>query len=178
MLFRPVQPQKFLGFIPFQGLLHADREKITRDYAKILADDLFSPEMLFDGIIRGPGADKLFALAAREIEAAIDSQTGIVGPVVVFAVGTKKYRALKDQVVELVLERLPEALMEAQDYAASAIDLENTIVEKMNELTNDEYESILRPIFKDDEPLMISVGAILGGVVGEFQVQLIELLSR
>jgi len=178
MLFRPVHPTKYLGFIPFQGLLHAQRDKITRDYAKILADDLFSPEILFDGVIKGPGSDKLFALAAKEVDAAIDAQTGIAGPIVVLAVGTQRYRALKDRVVKMVLERLPSTLLEAQDYATSVIDLENTIVEKMNQLTNEEYESILRPVFKDDEPLMIAVGAILGGVVGEIQVQIIEHLGR
>ena len=178
MLFRPVHQRKFLGFIPFRGLLHAQRAKITRDYAKILADDLFTPEILFDGIIKGPGADKLFALAAKEIDAAIDAQTGIATPVVVLAVGTKRYRAVKDRVVALVLERLPTTLLEAQDYATGVIDLENTIVEKMNGLTNDEYESILRPVFKDDEPLMIAVGAILGGLVGELQVQMIELFAH
>jgi uncharacterized membrane protein YheB (UPF0754 family) len=178
MLFRPVQPRKFLGFIPFQGLLHAQRGKITRDYAKILADDLFSPEILFDGIISGPGADKLFALVAKETDAAIDAQAGLAGSVVVLAVGTKRYRALKDRVVTLVLERLPSTLLEAQDYATGVIDLENTIVEKMNQLTNEEYESILRPVFKDDEPLMIAVGAILGGLVGELQVQVIEMFAR
>jgi uncharacterized membrane protein YheB (UPF0754 family) len=178
MLFRPVQPKKFLGFIPYQGMLHAQREKITRDYAKILADDLFSPEILFDGMLKGPGSDKLFALAAKEIEAAIDAQTGIAGPLVVLAVGTKRYRALKDRVVELVLERLPSTLLEAQDYATSVIDLENTIVEKMDQLSNEEYESILRPIFKDDEPLMITVGGVLGGAVGELQVLIIEAFGH
>lgn len=178
MLFRPVHQRKFLGFIPFQGLLHAQRGKITRDYAKILADDLFTPEILFDGIIKGPGADKLFALVAKEIDAAIDAQTGIATPVVALAVGTKRYRGLKDKVVALVLERLPTTLLDAQDYATEAIELENTIVEKMNALTNEEYESILRPVFKDDEPLMIAVGAILGGLVGELQVQMIELFAH
>jgi uncharacterized membrane protein YheB (UPF0754 family) len=178
MLFRPVHQRKFLGFIPFQGLLHAQRAKITRDYAKILADDLFTPEILFDGIIKGPGADKLFALVAKEIDAAIDAQTGIATPVVALAVGTKRYRGLKDKVVALVLERLPTTLLDAQEYATEAIDLENTIVEKMDALTNEEYESILRPVFKDDEPLMIAVGAILGGLVGELQVQMIELFAH
>ena len=178
MLFRPVRPRKFLGFIPFQGLLHAERDKITRDYAKILADDLFAPEIMFDAIIKGPGSDKLFALAAKEIDAAIDAQTGVARPVVTLAVGTRRYRALKDRVVALVLERLPDTLLEAQDYATNVIDLENTIVEKMSQLTNEEYESILRPVFKDDEPLMIAVGAVLGGVVGELQVQMIDLFTR
>ncbi len=103
MLFRPIEPKKYLGFITFQGLLHAQREKITRDYAKILADDLFSPEILFDGILRGPGADKLFALVGKEVNAAIDSQTGIATPLVKLAVGTQRYNALKDGLVRLVV---------------------------------------------------------------------------
>jgi uncharacterized membrane protein YheB (UPF0754 family) len=74
----------------------------------------------------------------------------------------------------MVLEKLPTTLHEAQDYAMNALDLEQTIIDKMSQLSNEEYESILRPVFKDDEPTMIAVGAILGGVVGEIQVQLIE----
>ena len=178
MLFRPQQPTKYLGFIPFQGLLHAQRDKITRDYAKILADDLFSPEIMLDGILNGPGSDKLFALVGKEVSAAIDDQTGRAGPLVVLAVGTERYRALKDGVVKLVIEQLPTTLVEASDYATTVIDLENTIVDKMNQLTNEEYESILRPVFKDDEPLMIAVGAILGGLVGEIQVQIMELFAH
>ncbi|TRW88435.1 DUF445 domain-containing protein [Mycolicibacterium sp. 018/SC-01/001] len=179
MLFRPIYPRKYLGLFTFQGLLHAQREKITRDYAKILADDLFAPDILFDALIKGPGSDKLFALVTREIEGAIDRQAGgVAAPIVALAVGTKRYRAMKDRVVALVLERLPSTLSEAQGYAAEVIDLENTIIDKMSRLTNEEYESILRPVFKDDEPLMIAVGAILGGVVGEIQVQIIELVTR
>lgn len=178
MLFRPMKQRKFLGFIPFQGLLHAEREKITRDYAKILADDLFSPELMFDAIIKGPGSDKLFALAAKEIDAAIDAQTGVARPVVTLAVGTKRYQAMKNKVVVLVLERLPTTLLEAQEYATKALDLEQVVIDKMSQLTDEEYESILRPVFKDDEPLMIAVGAILGGFVGEIQVQIIEIFTR
>lgn len=178
MLFRPVQPKKILGFIPFQGLLHAQRDKITRDYAKILAEDLFSPEILLDGVLKGPGSDKLFALVGKEVDAAIDAQTGIARPLVVLAVGTERYRMLKDSVVRMVLERLPTTLVQAQDYAVQVIDLENTIVDKMNQLTNEQYESILRPVFKDDEPLMVAVGAVLGGLVGEIQVQIMELFAH
>lgn len=178
MLFRPQQPTKYLGFIQFQGLLHAQRDKIMRDYAKILADDLFSPEILLDGVLNGPGSDKLFALVGKEVSAAVDTQTGRLGPLVAMAVGTERYRALKDNVVKVVIAQLPSTLVEAQDYAVRVIDLENTIVDKMSRLTNEEYESILRPVFKDDEPLMIAVGAILGGLVGEIQVQIMELFAH
>jgi uncharacterized membrane protein YheB (UPF0754 family) len=178
MLFRPIRPKKYLGLIPFQGLLHAWRDEVTRDYAKILAEDLFSPEILFDGIMKGPGADKLFALMAKEISAAVDAQSGPFKPVVRIAVGTARYNMLKASLVDMIFERLPATLTEAHSYAKRTIDLENTIVAKMNQLTDEEYESILRPVFKDDEPLVIAVGAILGGLVGELQVQIIELLGH
>ncbi|CAN3127959.1 DUF445 domain-containing protein [Mycobacterium sp. smrl_JER01] len=178
MLFRPMREKKILGLFCFQGLLHAQRDKITRDYARILAEDLFSPEILFEGILKGPGADKLFALVAKEVDAAVDAQTGIAGPLVVVVVGTRRYRALKDRVVHLVFERMPSTMSQAHEYATSVLDLEKTIIEKMNGLTDEEYESILRPVFKDDEPLMVAVGAVLGGVIGEIQIQIIELLGH
>jgi uncharacterized membrane protein YheB (UPF0754 family) len=177
MLFRPIRPKRYAGLVTFQGILHAEREGITRDYARILADDLFSPEILFDGILRGPGADKLFALMAKEISAAVDAQSGPFTPVVKIAVGTARYNMLKASLVDMIFERLPETVSAAHSYAKHAIDLENTIVEKMNQLTDEEYESILRPVFKDDEPLVIAVGATLGGLVGELQVQIMERLG-
>ncbi|MDT7766656.1 MAG: hypothetical protein QOC63_6076 [Mycobacterium sp.] len=41
-----------------------------------------------------------------------------------------------------------------------------------------QYESILRPVFKDDEMLMVSVGAVLGFFVGELQVFFVEHFAR
>ena len=40
------------------------------------------------------------------------------------------------------------------------------------------YESIIRPVFKDDEMLMITVAAVLGFLVGELQVVLVEQFAR
>ena len=46
----------------------------------------------------------------------------------------------------------------------------------MRELTVEEYEGILRPVFKEDEKILIAVGAILGFLVGELQVILVTHL--
>jgi hypothetical protein len=40
----------------------------------------------------------------------------------------------------------------------------------MRQLDSEQFEAIMRPIFKDDEWLIILVGAVLGAVVGELQV--------
>ncbi len=178
MLFRPQYPRKYLGLITYQGQLHQLRPQITADYARILAQDLFAPSVLFTGVLEGPTSDKLFDTIQRELSRAIDSQVGVTRPIVELAVGSRRYEEIKGRVVTTLLEELPTTMDAAGDYATRALDIENTIVEKMNALTNEQYESILRPVFKDDEALMIIVGGVLGGVVGELQVQLIEIFSR
>lgn len=178
LLFRPLQPRKALGLFPIQGVLHARRDKITRGYARILAQDIFAPEVVIEAILDGPTADRLYAMIEREVSRAIDAQAGPAQPLVRLAVGTERYRAAKDLVVARVMELVPDALVEAKGYAEHAFDVENLIVDKMGELTDEQYESIMRPIFKDDEWLMVSVGAVLGGVVGEVQVLAIEHLAR
>lgn len=178
MLFRPMQKTKYLGLISFHGLLHSDRENITRDYGRMMAEDLFSPDIVFDAVLHGPGSEKLFSLVAKHVGAAIDAQIGIASPLVKLTVGSQRYSRAKDTMVQIVLERLPHTMLQAQDYAMKVIDLENTIVDKMNQLTPEEYESILRPVFKDDEKIVIAVGAILGGIVGEIQVVIMEHFGR
>jgi uncharacterized membrane protein YheB (UPF0754 family) len=178
LIFIPREPKKLLGFIPVQGVLHAQRDNVTRDYARILANDLFSADVLLEAILHGPTSERLFAAVEKEVSVAIDAQAGVARPVITLAIGTRRYREAKDTVVRMVLERLPDTMQEAKDYTAKTLDIENLIVDKMNELTPDQYEAILRPVFKDDEMLMVTVGAILGFLVGELQVVLVEHLAR
>jgi len=167
-----------LGFIPVHGVLHAERDQVTRDYANILANDLFSADVLLEAILNGPTSERLFAAVEKEVSAGLDAQAGFAEPLMTLAIGTKRYREVKDTIVRMVLERLPETLQEAKDYTTKTLDVENLIIDKMNKLTPDQYEAILRPVFKDDEMLMITVGAVLGFLVGELQVVLVEHFSR
>jgi uncharacterized membrane protein YheB (UPF0754 family) len=177
LIFIPREPKKLFGFIPIQGVLHAQREQVTRDYAHILANDLFSADVILEAILNGPSSERLFA-AIEEISAAVDAEAGLAKPLLTLTIGTKRYTELKDTVVRMVVDRLPDAMVEAKDYAAKTLDVENLIVEKMNKLTPEQYESILRPVFKDDEMLMVTVGAVLGFWVGELQVFFVEHFAR
>ena len=178
MLFLPRTPKRFLGIFPIHGVLHQRREQITRDYAKIMASDLFAPSVLFEVLLEGPSSDHLFAAMQREVSKAIDSQIGPATPIVRLVLGTKRYQAAKANIFDAVQARLPETMLRAQDYTRRTLDVENTIADKMGQLSTAEFEGIMRPIFKDDEWLMVTVGAVLGGLVGELQVQVVEHLSR
>src|SRR5439155_311918 len=132
---------------------------------------------IIDAILRGPLSDRLFALVQRVVKKTIDEQAGLALPFVVFAVGTTRYQEMKRVIADKVVERLPETLKHVEKYAADAMDIENTLVAKMQELSPEEFEGLLRPVFRQDEWILITVGAVLGFLVGELQVQVMVRLG-
>ena len=47
--------------------------------------------------------------------------------------------------------------------------IEDTLVDRMRELSPRKFEGMLRPAFEEDEWILITVGAALGLAVGVFQ---------
>jgi uncharacterized membrane protein YheB (UPF0754 family) len=170
MIFRPIEPGKRLfGIMPWQCVFHKLRYEVQHDYATLLAKDILNPKAVMESLLTGPMSDKLFEMIQDEIKATIDDQTGIARPFVAIAMGGRKYQQMKQRVAEQVIEKMPEQAKYVEAYATKALDLENLAAERMSLLSDEDYEELMRPAFRDDEKTVIAVGAILGFVVGELQ---------
>jgi uncharacterized membrane protein YheB (UPF0754 family) len=172
LVFRPIRPRRFLRVLRWQGLFHARRPYVIEDYAGLLAEEILTPANLFDAILTGPQSDKLLHLIAREVDVALQSQVGPAKPLLVLAVGGRKYQEMRTSIAVSALERMRGELNAVGEYAMKKLDVRGTIVTKMSAMTDDEYENLLRPAFKQDEWKLISVGAVLGFLIGELQVHL------
>lgn len=177
MVFKPRKPTRYLGLFTWHGLFFARREEFAAQYAKLGAEQVLTPRVILDSLLNGPLADRLFAMVRHEVEDALDKELGLVEPLVPVAIGSERYGALRRIVVTRAQERLPEAAERLEPYTAEAIDIENTARTSLGALSDSEYEGMLRPVFKDDEWLVVAVGGGLGFVVGELQVQLLTQLG-
>jgi uncharacterized membrane protein YheB (UPF0754 family) len=174
MIFRPIEPGKRLfGIMPWQGVFHKLRDEVCRDYATLLAKDIFTPKAVMESLLTGPMSDKLFEMIQDEIKTIIDEQSGIARPFVAFVIGGRKYRDMKVRIAETVIAQMPEQAHLVEAYATEALDLENLASERMKLLSAEDYEELMRPAFRDDEWIVIAVGAMLGFVVGELQTLLL-----
>jgi uncharacterized membrane protein YheB (UPF0754 family) len=172
MLFQPREPKKFLG-ITIHGRMHKRRDEIGPAYGDLIAREILTPRNMLEAMLTGPKSDKLLAMVDKEVRSTIDQQTGILKPLVVLALGGRKYQELKAGAVERVLKAVPETAESMFAYTEQALDIRGTISSKMAELPPEKFENILRPAFKEDEKYAIAVGAILGGVIGELQAFLL-----
>jgi uncharacterized membrane protein YheB (UPF0754 family) len=170
MIFNPKQPTRYLGIVTWQGLFLKRRKEVAAEYGRLIAREVVTARNVFEAVLRGPLSDRLFNMVTKQVQRMVDEQAGLARPFVVFAVGSGKYQSMKKTVAEELMKRLPETIQHVESYASDAMDLENTLVGKMQELSPEEFESLLRPAFQQDEWILITVGAVLGFLVGEFQV--------
>jgi uncharacterized membrane protein YheB (UPF0754 family) len=170
MIFRPKRPTRYLGLFEWQGLFLRRRKEVAAEYGALIASEIVTPRNVLEAVLRGPMSDRLYAMVQKNVQRMVDEQAGLTRPIVVMAVGSAKFQAMKKMIADKLMERLPETLAHAEKYAADAMDLENTLRAKMQELNEDEFEQLIRPAFQQDEWILIEVGAALGFLVGELQV--------
>ena len=178
MIFRPQEPKRFLGLVEWQGLFLKRRREVAAAYGDLIAREIITPRNVIQAVLTGPLSDKLFAMVQREVQHVLDRQTSIARPLIVFAVGSTRYQEMKRAVGAQLMAALPATMLHVEDYAADAMDIRNTLVSKMQQLSPAEFEKLLRPAFEQDEWILITVGALLGFLVGELQSLVVITLIR
>ena len=78
--------------------------------------------------------------------------------------------ALQDEVAELCLALLPQALPYAHAYTDEVLEVERTLREAMVAMSPVDFEGVLRPAFEEDELKLILIGAVLGALAGLAQL--------
>jgi uncharacterized membrane protein YheB (UPF0754 family) len=165
MLFHPKEPHRVLG-VTIHGRFLARQDEVTADYAAMMSERVLTPEHFFDALLDGPYADSLFQLVRRHVSRVVDEQAGAARPLVVMAVGSRQYDEMKSRVVRAIEAELPSTMAHAHAYTAEALDVRNTVTEKMSRMTPTQFEGLLRPAFQADEWILVTVGAVLGFAVG------------
>jgi len=176
MIFRPKRPVHVLGFT-IQGLFLKRRREVAADYGKLIAEEVITAHKVIEAIVNGPLSDRVFALVARHVQAALDRSAGPARPLVAVTIGTARYQQLKKTISAKVIERLPETMRYVEDYARETMDVQNLLVQKMQQLDEQQFEALIRPAFEQDEWILITVGAVLGFVMGEVQALVLEHLA-
>lgn len=177
LIFNPKRPVRVLG-VEFQGLFLKRRKEVAADYGALIADEIITPRKVIEAVLKGPLSDRLFNAVRKHVQGAMDRGTGLARPLVVVTVGSARYQAMKRSIATKVMDRLPDTLAYLEDYAREAMDVRNLLIDKMQQLDETQFESLIRPAFEQDEWILISVGAALGFVMGEVQALVLEHLSR
>ncbi len=170
MIFEPRQPHHIGSFV-WQGMFLKRQREVSEAYARMITDEIVNTQNIMREILHGPAADRLLAIVAAHVSAAVDEYAGPNKFIFDLIVGSDRHETIKDRLVQKIVEAVPDGpALEVTDYADEAMDLEHTMRERLQALPPRDFEGLLRPIFQEDEWKLILVGAILGLGAGLFQL--------
>ncbi len=172
MIFEPQEPKK-IGPWSWQGLFLKRQDEVAKEYAAVFAGQVLKPENIMASLLRGPASDLLFSIVEKHLSEAVDGVPGRSKTILKWVVGNEKYETMKQAVVNRIVVQLPASISTLYEYTEEALDLETTLRDNLQQLSSSEFEKILRPIFQEDEWILILVGAVLGALAGFAQLVLV-----
>ena len=168
IIFEPKQPIKFAGFT-FQGMFLKRQAEVSRVYSDIIEKKLFNSKNVIEIVLNGSGSAQLLELIELHVNDAIDRYISIAQPYFAIGVGTDAYYKMKRTAVQQIFENSDKYLLYAHEYADGALRVGEDLRIKMEALSPEEFEGVLRPAYQQDEWKLIVTGALLGMGAGFFQ---------
>ena len=169
LIFKPTEPIN-LGFFKIQGLFLKRQKAVSVTYSKIVSQKILTTEKIFTSIFNGKNQEVLHSIIKKNVEKAVDNTAGTFRSIVQLLTGRRSYLTIKNELSIIYLNFLPKAIAQSFKYMDKAIDMENTLDDKMSNLSSSEFEGFLHPVFEKDELKLILVGAVLGLFAGFLQM--------
>jgi uncharacterized membrane protein YheB (UPF0754 family) len=169
VIFRPLNPIKILGF-ELQGLFLKRQKAVAASFCSIITHEILTIGNIISAILNGPQSDRAKNMIKKHIKPIVDDTAGLSKPLTQLAFGPKGFAELKHQVGEKAIDISAQAFKDPVFNNERAEVVENIMRERMENLTSEEFQDLLRPCFKEDEIKLILIGAALGFGAGLAQL--------
>jgi len=169
LIFRPLRPIKVCGFT-LHGLFLKRQAEVAATYARVIITEILHVQAIWDAILTGPLSKNFHAMLRAHTLAFTEKLVAELQPVAVAAMGYDQFAQMKEDIALKVIERLPTIIDRSYEYTQNALDMENTLRTKMEELSPEDFEGVLHPAFEQDEIELIALGGALGLAVGFIQI--------
>jgi uncharacterized membrane protein YheB (UPF0754 family) len=172
IIFEPKHPVKFLGFT-IQGMFLKRQKEVSRVYSDIIESKLMTSKNIMEIALHGSGSSQLLELIELHVNDAIERYVAIVQPYFGLGVGSTAYFKMKELAVQRIFADSEHYLSYAYEYTNKALRIGDDLCERMQALSPEEFEGVLRPAYEADEWKLILTGALLGMGAGFMQLYLV-----
>jgi uncharacterized membrane protein YheB (UPF0754 family) len=169
MIFRPMHPRK-IGPFKLHGIFLRRQDEAAETYASIVAEEIITLENIAENLMNGPNADRTRWMIKEELADAIDESAGIAGPLVRMTAGAGQYEAIREAIATRGVEYAVEPMQDAALNEERSEAIQRLMAGRMREMPSADFAQMLRAAFKEDEWLLVAVGAALGFVAGWIQL--------
>lgn len=167
LIFRPLNPVK-VGAFKLQGLFLQRQHAVSEVFCRLVTTDVLTIGHIMRAIFRGPKSDRTKALIKKHLRPVVDN--GLLKTMAQLTVGAEGYVDLKHSIEEKTIEMSLASFDDPVFTKERGVVVEKMFRDRMQAMTAEEFQNLLRPAFQEDELILILVGGVLGLAAGMAQV--------
>lgn len=169
LVFRPLHPRR-IGPFMVQGLFLKRQQEVAGVWCAIVTREILTIRRFTLSMITGPHGDKTRETILKRLQPVVDQALAAVGPLAQAAIGPEDVQRITQQFGRKAIEVTADPFEDERFNEDRARLIEQLLRERMEQLPPEEFQDLLRPCFKEDEWILILLGAVLGGLAGVAQI--------
>ncbi len=172
MLFHPKQPINF-GLFVLQGVFPKRQKAFARQIGTIIAQELFSADDIKDIVKESNATESVKTKIDNHVDDFIENRFNKKFPMIATFASDDLLQKFKKVLMEELDDVLPTIQTTYTQKIQEDIDVEEIIAEKVEQFSSDKLEAILFSIMKKEFRFVEFIGAVIGFIIGLFQISML-----
>jgi uncharacterized membrane protein YheB (UPF0754 family) len=177
MLFHPKVPINVLG-ISIQGVFPKRQKKLAEKLGSLVANELFSIGDIAKKIEDIAKSEKSMELIGKRIEKTIRNKLVKSFPMLAMFLTDDMVEKVTNLFKSELQDFLTDFSQDIRERLEENIDVEKLVRDKVEAFSSDKLEQILFAIMKKEFRFIETIGAVLGFIIGCFQVGLTLFINK
>ncbi len=173
MLFRPHKEFR-LGPVSIQGLIPKRKDKLAMRIAETVEVHLFNAEDITKAFGGGAG-DDFRSLISRKIDDFIEKRLFSFNPMIASFVNGEIKESIKEVLVNEILSMIPSISNRIEEIIEKGLNIKEIVYQKISDFDFIKLEEIILSIASRELKAIELWGAMLGFIIGCFQLFLISM---
>lgn len=174
MLFHPRVEKNILG-LKIQGIFPKRQKQFAEKLGNLVSDELLSLNDIQDKINSPTTRAQILIVLDEKMEYFLQHKLGKAIPMLSMFIGGETKTKIKNTLLAEFEENLPDILNKLNENIQQDLDIKKLVVEKVSNFSVQKLEDILYDIMKREFRFIEILGAVLGFLIGLFQLGLIML---
>ncbi len=142
VIFRPLNPIK-VGCLTIHGIFLKRQAEVSETFARVNCVEILHTKAIWEEMLTGPKSKNFFAMLRAHSIVFTERLVGGMKPLTIAAMGSQQYTEMKEEIATKIAEKIPSVMPHSYEYTTEALDMENTIRERMQKLSYPEFEGVL-----------------------------------
>ena len=171
IIFRPLRPRR-IGPWTIQGLFLRRQNEVAQVWCPMVTREVLTLHHIIEAMLTGPRSERTKKLIRRHIKPVVDEAVGgsLGKTLAQVAVSVERFAQIKESMARKTLEVSIDPFEDRVFNEDRGRVVERLLRERMEAMSSEDFQGLLRPCFQEDELKLILAGGVLGFAAGLAQL--------